>query len=70
MLTRYLLWLKGPIYYTAGPSGMVSAMTDLLDTAGVSDDDIKTEEFGDYKLYQNSAQSDQLTGINRADSAL
>jgi len=70
MLTRYLLWLKGPIYYIAGPSGMVSAMTDLLHTAGVSDDDVKSEEFGDYKLYQNSAQSDQRTGINRADSAL
>ena len=52
MLTRYLLWLKGPIYYIAGPSGMVSAMTDLLHTAGVSDDDVKSEEFGDYKLYR------------------
>jgi hypothetical protein len=36
----------------------------------VSDDDIRTEEFGDYKLYQNSAQIDQVTGNNRADSAL
>src|ERR1700726_4004464 len=64
MLTRYLLGLNGPIYYVAGPSGMVTAMTDLLNSSGVSDDDIKTEEFGDYKLYQNSAQCDQVTGNN------
>jgi len=70
MLTRYLLGLKGPIYYIAGPSGMVTAMTDLLNTSGVSDDDMKTEEFGDYKLYHNSAQGDQATGNNRSDSAL
>jgi hypothetical protein len=28
---------------------MVTAMTTLLQSSGVSDDDIKTEEFGDYK---------------------
>ncbi len=70
MLTRYLLGLEGPIYYIAGPSGMVTAMTSLLNSSGVSDDDMKTEEFGDYKLYQDSAQSDQETGKNRSDSAL
>jgi ferredoxin-NADP reductase len=70
MLSRYLLGLNGPIYYIAGPSGMVSAMTDLLNFSGVNDDDIRTEEFGDYKLYQNSAQFDQVTGNNRRDSAL
>ena len=70
MLSRYLLGLKGPIYYIAGPSGMVTAMTGLLNASGVSDDDMKTEEFGDYKLYQNSAQCDQGTSNNRADSAL
>ena len=50
MLTRYLLGLNGPIYYIAGPSGMVTAMTDLLNSLGVSQDDVRTEEFGDYKL--------------------
>jgi ferredoxin-NADP reductase len=49
LLTRYLHGLKGPIYYVAGPSGMVVAMTTLLHSSGVSDDDIKTEEFGDYR---------------------
>ena len=49
LLRRYLHGLNGPIYYVAGPSGMVAAMTALLHSSGVSDDDIKTEEFGDYK---------------------
>jgi ferredoxin-NADP reductase len=70
MLTRYLLGLNGPIYYIAGPSGMVTAMAGLLNASGVSDDDMKTEEFGDYKFWQNSAQSDQDTDNNRSDSAL
>jgi ferredoxin-NADP reductase len=70
MLTRYLLGLKGPIYYVAGPSGMVTAMTDLLNASGVSDDDVKSEEFGDYRLYQDPAQNDPGTSINRSDSAL
>jgi ferredoxin-NADP reductase len=49
MLTRYLRGLNGPVYYVAGPSGMVTAMTTLLRRSGISDDDVKTEEFGDYK---------------------
>ena len=49
LLRRYLHGLNGPVYYVAGPSGMVTAMTALLQSSGVSDDDIKTEEFGDYK---------------------
>jgi len=48
LLVKYLAGLYGPVYYVAGPSGMVVAMLDLLRRAGVSDDDIKTEEFGDY----------------------
>jgi ferredoxin-NADP reductase len=70
MLTRHLLGLNGPIYYIAGPSGMVTAMTGLLNASGVSDDDMRTEEFGDYKLCQNPAQSDQGTANNHSDSAL
>jgi ferredoxin-NADP reductase len=70
MLRRYLLGLNGPIYYVAGPSGMVTAMTGLLNSSGVSDDDMKTEEFGDYKLYQGPTQSDPRTGTNPSDFAL
>jgi ferredoxin-NADP reductase len=61
MLKRYLVGLKGPVYYIAGPSAMVTAMTSLLNSSGVSEDDMKTEEFGDYKLYENSEQHDQPT---------
>lgn len=49
LLRRYLRGLIGGVYYVAGPSGMVTAMTTLLHSSGVSDDDIKTEEFGDYR---------------------
>jgi ferredoxin-NADP reductase len=70
MLTRYLLGLYGPVYYISGPSGMVTAMTNLLNASGISDDDIRTEEFGDYKLHQNSVQSDLEAGNNGSDSAL
>lgn len=49
LLMRYLRGPGEPIYYVAGPSGMVGAMTTLLHGWGVSDDDIRTEEFGDYQ---------------------
>jgi ferredoxin-NADP reductase len=48
MLRRYLIGLTGPVYYIAGPSGLVTAMTNLLHSSGVSDDDMKTEDFGGY----------------------
>jgi ferredoxin-NADP reductase len=70
MLTRYLLGLNGPIYYIAGPSGMVTAMTDLLTSSGVSVDDVKTEEFGDYRLYQDPSQSDPRTDTTPSDFPL
>jgi ferredoxin-NADP reductase len=52
LLTQYLHALDGPVYYVAGPSGMVAAMTGLLRSLGVSEDGIKIEEFGDYKSDQ------------------
>ena len=70
MLTRYLLGLNRPVYYIAGPSGMVTAMTNLLNASGVSEDDVKTEEFGDYKLHQDPTQNDPGAGIDRSDSTL
>jgi ferredoxin-NADP reductase len=48
MLTRYLSYLQGPIYYTAGPPAMVAAMRQTLVKAGVDEDDIRTEEFVGY----------------------
>jgi ferredoxin-NADP reductase len=48
MLKRHLPSLRGPIYYSAGPPGMVAAMRQVLVGAGVSEDDIRTEEFSGY----------------------
>lgn len=48
MLAKYLKNAASPIYYLAGPPGMVSAMRTLLNGKGVDDDDIRTEEFSGY----------------------
>lgn len=48
MLSRYLPSLQGPIYYVAGPPAMVAAMRQMLNAAGVDEDDIRTEEFAGY----------------------
>jgi ferredoxin-NADP reductase len=47
MLERHLPSLQ-PIYYSAGPPAMVAAMRQMLTAAGVSEDDIRTEEFAGY----------------------
>ena len=69
MLARYLLGINGAVYYIAGPSGMVTGMTDLLVSSGVSLDDMRTEEFGDYKLHQDSTAADQATHGGPSNSA-
>jgi len=48
MLTKHLNEIQTPIYYVAGPPGMVGAMRLLLENLGVSEDNIKTEEFAGY----------------------
>jgi ferredoxin-NADP reductase len=48
MLSRHLTALQGPIYYVAGPPAMVGAMRQMLSSAGVDEDDIRTEEFAGY----------------------
>jgi ferredoxin-NADP reductase len=48
MLERHLPSLHGPIYYSAGPPGLVAAMRHMLTVAGVSEDDMRTEEFAGY----------------------
>ena len=61
LLSRYLTGLNSPVFYIAGPSGMVTAMTDLLRSLDVSDDDIKTEEFGDYAATDDPVQRNQVS---------
>jgi hypothetical protein len=37
-----------PIYYIAGPPGMVKGLHAMINGTGVDDDDIRTEEFDGY----------------------
>jgi ferredoxin-NADP reductase len=48
MLLKYIGDLALPIYYIAGPQAMVHAMREILNKAGVNDDNIRTEEFTGY----------------------
>jgi len=48
MLTRHLKSAGTPIYYIAGPPAMVKGLHEMLNKAGVDDDDIRAEEFAGY----------------------
>ncbi len=48
MLKRHVHDVSAPIYYLAGPAGMVKAMREMLLGAGANEDNIKTEEFSGY----------------------
>lgn len=48
MLAKHIDQSNMPIYYLAGPPGMVAALRTTLNESGVSNDDIRTEEFSGY----------------------
>jgi ferredoxin-NADP reductase len=48
MLAKYVGDLAAPIYYSAGPPGLVAAMQEMLSEAGINEDDIVTEDFAGY----------------------
>jgi len=48
MLERHLNGVANPIYYMAGPPGMVQTAHATLVASGVDEDDIRTEEFTGY----------------------
>jgi ferredoxin-NADP reductase len=48
MLARHLPADSNPVYYLAGPQGMVLALRDMLTGSGISRDDIRYEEFTGY----------------------
>jgi ferredoxin-NADP reductase len=48
MLLGRLSYLHGPIYYMAGPPGMVVAMRAVLLGAGIDEDDVRAEAFAGY----------------------
>lgn len=48
LLKRETADLPSPIYYLAGPPVMVTAMRELLNSIGIDDDDIRSEDFYGY----------------------
>jgi ferredoxin-NADP reductase len=48
LLAKYISDLSSPVFYVAGPPGMVDAMRGLLNEAGVNDDAVRSEEFFGY----------------------
>lgn len=48
MVRRHVDEIHGPIYYIAGPPGMVTAMRKMLVELGVDEDDLRAEEFAGY----------------------
>ena len=48
LVTSVVGGLSTPIFYVAGPPGMVDAMRQTLNRAGIDDDDIRSEEFYGY----------------------
>ena len=48
MLARYLKDAARPIYYIAGPPAMVKGLHEMLNKAGMKDDDIRAEEIEGY----------------------
>ncbi|MGH9451038.1 MAG: FAD-dependent oxidoreductase [Terriglobia bacterium] len=48
MLKTYLKGVVNPVYYIAGPAPMVRGILEILNTARIDDDDIRTEEFAGY----------------------
>ncbi|HXE89884.1 MAG TPA: FAD-dependent oxidoreductase [Terriglobales bacterium] len=48
LIERWVDSTTSPIYYIAGPAGMVRAMQGLLRSSGVATEDIRAEEFSGY----------------------
>jgi ferredoxin-NADP reductase len=48
MLARYLKDATSPLYYIAGPPGMVKGLHTMINESGVDERDIRTEEFSGY----------------------
>jgi ferredoxin-NADP reductase len=48
MIAKVIEDLNAPVYYMAGPQVMVAAMQKMLNDAGISDENIRLEEFGGY----------------------
>ena len=49
MLSKWIPDLSVPIYFIAGPPGMVNGMRQMLTGSGISEEDIRAEEFSGYE---------------------
>ena len=49
MLSKWIPDLTLPIYYVAGPAGMVTSVRQMLIGAGIAEEDIRAEEFWGYE---------------------
>jgi len=49
MLSKWIPDLNVPIYYIAGPPGMVTGVRQMLIGAGIAEEDIRAEEFAGYE---------------------
>ncbi|HWY68753.1 MAG TPA: hypothetical protein VNX88_08820, partial [Terriglobales bacterium] len=49
MLSKWIPDLNAPIYYVAGPSAMVTGVRQMLISSGISEEDIRAEEFAGYE---------------------
>jgi ferredoxin-NADP reductase len=48
MIARYVADLSEPIYYVVGPAAMTDALKSMLESAGISSDNIRSEKFTGY----------------------
>jgi ferredoxin-NADP reductase len=48
LLRKTMAGLQKPVFYAAGPPGLVAAMREVLNRVGINDDDIRSEEFYGY----------------------
>jgi ferredoxin-NADP reductase len=48
MVRRHVRGLANPVYYIAGPPGMVQALRTMLTTSGIDEEDVRIEEFAGY----------------------
>jgi ferredoxin-NADP reductase len=49
MISKWIPDLSAPIYYIAGPPGMVTGVRQMLVGAGIAEEDIRAEEFAGYE---------------------
>jgi ferredoxin-NADP reductase len=49
LLSKWIPDLSVPIYYIAGPPGMVTGVRQMLIGAGVAEEDVRAEEFYGYE---------------------